>query len=73
MSSRALAADLDTEDGTFHPANTEGVFHQGFDRADLGKLLVDAGFVDVAFDTAVVVHKEQRAYPVFLVTARKPA
>jgi predicted TPR repeat methyltransferase len=63
-------ADLDAEDGTFHPPGTEGVFHAGFDRAALGALLAEAGFRSVAFETAVVVHKGGRAFPIFLVTAR---
>ncbi|MEQ1500993.1 MAG: methyltransferase domain-containing protein [Myxococcota bacterium] len=64
-------ADLDAEDGTFHPPGAEGVFHAGFDRAALGRTLADAGFVDVVFDTATVVHRDGRPYPVFLVTARR--
>jgi SAM-dependent methyltransferase len=70
---RVALADLDTEDGTFHPANTDGVFHHGFDRGRLGQLLADAGFVDVEFGTACEVDKEQRRYPIFLVTARRPS
>lgn len=69
---RIALADLDREDGTFHPPDAEGVFHHGFERSHLGALLADAGFIDVAFETAVVVHKEQRSYPVFLVTGTKP-
>lgn len=64
-------ADLDAEDGTFHPPGTEGVYHSGFDRAALGRILEAAGFTDVAFDTAAVVHKEGRDYPIFLLTARR--
>lgn len=64
-------ADLDAEDGTFHPADAEGVFHAGFDRVALGEKLRAAGFVDVAFDTATTVQKEGRSYPIFLVTARR--
>jgi predicted TPR repeat methyltransferase len=63
-------ADLDREDGSFHPPNTEEVYHLGFDRDDLGQLLVDAGFEEVVFDTATVVHRDGRGYPIFLVTAR---
>mgnify|MGYP003382728867 CR=1 FL=1 len=70
---RIALADLDTEDGSFHPAQVEGVFHQGFDRSSLGRILSDAGFADVDFGTACVVEKEDRRYPVFLVTATKPA
>lgn len=68
---RVALADLDREDGSFHPPEAPGVFHAGFDRGDLGAKLVDAGFTDVTFQTATVVHKEGRDYPVFLVTARR--
>jgi SAM-dependent methyltransferase len=66
---RLAIADLDAEDGTFHPPDVEGVFHAGFDRQALRGLLEAAGFADVSFVTACEVHKEERAYPVFLVTA----
>lgn len=66
-------ADLDAEDGTFHPAGMDGVYHAGFDRAALGAALAAAGFTDVAFGTAVEVQREGRVYPVFLVTARRPS
>ncbi|MCA9659774.1 MAG: methyltransferase domain-containing protein [Myxococcales bacterium] len=68
---RVALADLDAEDGSFHPPDTEGVFHAGFDREALGELLADAGFADVRFVTACEVHKGERAYPIFLVTATK--
>jgi len=68
---RVALADLDTEPGTFHPADAVGVFHHGFDRARLGAQLAAAGFVDVDFATATQVDKEQRRYDVFLVTATK--
>ncbi len=64
-------ADLDSEDGTFHPADTAGVFHFGFDREELRHKLEAAGFEDVRFQTAVEVTREDgRAYSVFFVTAR---
>lgn len=68
---RLALADLDAEDGTFHPPGTEGVFHAGFAREALAQELAAAGFDDVAFDTATVVQKEDRPYPIFLVTARR--
>ena len=68
---RVALADLDAEDGTFHPPETEGVFHAGFDRAAFGGLLAEAGFEDVAFTTALEVSREGKRYPIFLVTARK--
>lgn len=70
---RLALADLDAEDGSFHPPNTEGVFHAGFSRDALADLLEGAGFVGVRFTTACEVDKEGRSYPIFLVTARKAA
>ncbi|MCB9592403.1 MAG: class I SAM-dependent methyltransferase [Sandaracinaceae bacterium] len=64
-------ADLDTEPGTFHPPGTEGVFHDGFDRDATRGLLEEAGFTDVAFVTACEVDREERRYPIFLVTATR--
>lgn len=64
-------ADLDAEDGSFHPEGTQGVYHHGFDRESLARQLEEAGFLDLQFHTAVTLHKEDREYPVFLVTARK--
>jgi 2-polyprenyl-3-methyl-5-hydroxy-6-metoxy-1,4-benzoquinol methylase len=64
-------ADLDSEDGTFHPPGTEGVFHNGFDREDLRRKLAAVGFEEVHFETAARVTREDgRTYPIFLVTAR---
>lgn len=70
---RIALADLDVEDGTFHPPETEGVFHAGFDRDELGALLAEVGFEAPVFTTAVSVDKEDKSYPVFLVTATRPA
>ncbi len=68
---RIALADLDAEDGSFHPEETEGVFHLGFDRQAFGMMLEEAGFVDISFCTAYTVHKEDKSYPIFLVTATK--
>lgn len=68
---RLALADLDVEDGTFHPPGIEGVFHHGFDRAALGAQLAAAGFIDVVFDTACVVARDERPCPIFLVTAAR--
>ena len=69
-------ADLDAEDGSFHDDPT-GVHHHGFDRGGLMALLAEAGFVDCAAGTADVIVKgtppATREYPVFLITARRPA
>ena len=64
-------ADLDREDGSFHPPGTEGVFHHGFDRAALQSILEATGFESVRFTTAVEVEKEGGRFPVFFVSARK--
>jgi SAM-dependent methyltransferase len=66
-------ADLDAEDGDFHPADVEGVFHRGFDRDALGRLMAEVGFTHVTFATACDVHRDGRHYPVFLVTATRPS
>ena len=68
---RIALADLDKEDGTFHPTDTEGVFHHGFERGVLQTILEDKGFVDVRFETAHTVDKEGKRFPIFLVTASK--
>ena len=64
-------ADLDKEDGSFHPADIKGVFHSGFERYDLKALLKTHGFNDIHFYTAHTVVKEDKKYPIFLVTATK--
>ena len=64
-------ADLDREDGSFHPEGTEGIFHFGFDRDELRAELQSQGFEQVEFITAHTMQRNERDYPVFLVTARK--
>jgi 2-polyprenyl-3-methyl-5-hydroxy-6-metoxy-1,4-benzoquinol methylase len=65
-------ADLDQEDGSFHPPGIKGVFHHGFDRTPLGELMKAAGFASVAFQTACEVDKDGHRYPIFLLTATRP-
>jgi tRNA (cmo5U34)-methyltransferase len=67
-------ADLDTEDGSFHP-DPAGVFHSGFDRADVCGWLETAGFKHVASGEAYRIMRPApdghlRQYPVFLVTGQ---
>lgn len=69
---RVALADLDKEKGDFHPPDVEGVFHAGFDRDKLATLLEEVGFVSPEFVTACEVFREERRYPIFLVTATKP-
>jgi 2-polyprenyl-3-methyl-5-hydroxy-6-metoxy-1,4-benzoquinol methylase len=68
---KVALADLDAEDGTFHPADIEGVYHDGFDRKKLKSIMEKQGFENVNFVTAHTVNKEVKSYPVFLVTATK--
>ncbi len=72
---RICFADLDTENGSFHGDNT-GVFHFGFDRDYVKRLLWETGFHDIRDATATTVLREvegkgTQAFPVFLITARK--
>lgn len=66
-------ADLDQEDGSFHGEGYD--VHHGFDRADLEAKARAAGFAEVEFSTVFEIVKQQengeRAYPVFLMVARK--
>lgn len=66
-------ADLDQEDGSFHGIEVD--VHHGFDRTALAETARAAGFQDVRFRTVFEIVKERedgsRAYPVFLMTARR--
>ena len=68
---RIALADLDSENGTFHPADAQGIYHHGFDRGEFQSILESNGFKDVNFVTAHTVNKEGKTYPIFLVTAAK--
>lgn len=68
-------ADLDLDDGKFHE-NGDGVFHNGFDRAQLRAAMMEAGFEDVRERTAAgivkfVVGEGMTVFTVFLITGRK--
>ena len=64
-------ADLDKEDGSFHPEGTEGIYHTGFERETLQTIFVNNGFSEIKFTTAHIIQKEDKRYPVFLLTATK--
>ncbi len=64
-------ADLDTEDGSFHAYGRSDV-HPGFERASLQKQVEAVGFGEVKFSTIYEIQKNNRLYPVFLLTAQKP-
>ena len=68
-------SDLDPEGGLFHNDNT-GVFHHGFDRAELRKLFSETGFTDVRDVTAAEMEKpaadgKLRKFSIFLMTGRR--
>ena len=68
-------ADLDLDDGRFHD-NNDGIFHFGFDREELRRYFMDAGFGDIRDRTAAEVMKPfsdggVRPFTVFLMTGRK--
>jgi SAM-dependent methyltransferase len=72
---RVCVADLDTEDGSFHSDST-GVFHLGFDRTRLKKLLQESGFLDVRDTTASTFIKDverigKKEFSVFLIVGRR--
>ena len=69
---RIALSDLDTEDGTFHSAEAEGIHHLGFDRAALAELARNAGFVDVETRSSIDIEDEGRRYPAFLLLGRNP-
>jgi ubiquinone/menaquinone biosynthesis C-methylase UbiE len=69
------AADLDIEDGSFH-GHSDDVFHQGFERRQIGEWLASAGFTHVLVSDAHSLIKpsstgQLRAYGVFLAVAQK--
>ena len=68
-------ADLDLDGGKFHD-NNDGIFHFGFDRTELRRYFMDAGFGDIRDRTAAEVMKPVfdggvRPFTVFLMTGRK--
>ena len=68
---RIALADLDTEDGTFHDADADGIYHLGFGRDALAETARAAGFTDVGFESGTVIERDGRNYPLFLLLARR--
>ena len=64
-------ADLDEEDGSFHPEDVKGVYHAGFNRDAFMDKLEAHGFKNIRFVTAHTVSKEEKNYPIFLALASK--
>ena len=69
---RMALSDLDTEDGTFHSAEAEGIHHLGFDRHAVAELARTAGFVEVETRSAMDIEDEDRRFPAFLLLGRNP-
>jgi ubiquinone/menaquinone biosynthesis C-methylase UbiE len=63
-------ADLDKEDGSFH-VDSDFDGHNGFERAELSKKIMQAGFANVHFSTCYESPKNGRLYPLFLAVAQK--
>jgi len=68
-------ADLDLDDGRFHE-DSNGVFHNGFDRAWLQRMFREAGFADVSCITATSMIKptaggDSQEFTIFLMIGRK--
>jgi 2-polyprenyl-3-methyl-5-hydroxy-6-metoxy-1,4-benzoquinol methylase len=68
---RVALADLDEEDGSFHPEDAQGVHHAGFNREAFMSKLEAHGFKDIRFVTAHTASKEEKGYPIFLALATK--
>lgn len=69
-------ADLQKEDGSFHDAEADGVMHHGFEPAELATTVTRFGLQQAAVQEVHTLIKTngggvERAYPVFLLTARK--
>ena len=69
---RMALSDLDTEDGTFHSSEAEGIHHLGFDRHALTEVARTAGFVEVETRSAMDIEDEGRRFPAFLLLGRNP-
>ena len=74
---RIALVDLYQEDGSFHgdkAANVDkGVQHFGFEPGALQALAEQAGLMDIGFNEILRVQQRNgRAYPLFLMTGRKP-
>ncbi len=62
-------ADLVKEDGTFHSPDFTG--HHGFETEELAATLRAIGFSDVRSSICYTVSKQDKQYPLFLMSAQK--
>jgi ubiquinone/menaquinone biosynthesis C-methylase UbiE len=69
---RIALADLESEDGSFHSPDAEGIHHRGFEPDRLAAKAADAGFVDVSVRRATVIEREDGRFPVVLLLGRRP-
>lgn len=74
---KVAVIDLDSEGGEFHEDHT-GVYHHGFNRADLSQLFIDVGFTAVRLVDVFTIRKKgrsgtERDFPMFMLVAEKNA
>jgi ubiquinone/menaquinone biosynthesis C-methylase UbiE len=67
--------DLDEDDGSFHKAEKDFVGHNGFDQADLGKILESVGFGAIEshsfYRDETIVEGKPVEYSLFILSGRK--
>ncbi len=68
---RVCIADLDADGGKFHD-DPSGVYHNGFDRGEMRRIMSEAGFTDILDETAARVEKPSGTFSVFLFVGGKP-
>ncbi len=70
-------ADLDPDHGLFHGSHNEGVFHFGFDREAMRRILIEVGFENIEFRTAAEIVRfipgGIRPFTIFLAAGKKRA
>jgi 2-polyprenyl-3-methyl-5-hydroxy-6-metoxy-1,4-benzoquinol methylase len=66
-------ADLDEEDGSFHPKEQNFDGHFGFNKNSLENILKQSGFEIVNYSIPYLIEKEDtgKKYPIFLMIAKK--
>ena len=62
-------ADLHSEDGSFH--QDQAIPHKGFEPAVLGRIFAAAGLTGARWRTIHTLERQDRCYPIFLLTLQK--
>jgi len=63
--------DLDEEDGTFHSKHkNDGVFHFGFEKVALSKILINNGFKIIDYKIVHIDKRNDKEYPIFNIIAK---